>query len=277
MAFKQDRDSGSKLDSYSSMQDKGLIGKIKDKVTAKRRDNSYKREAEVKALKDKRDAIINKSFEKPSYRIEIKDVEVASKDDMKKTTKGEISKPVKQKMQVKSEVIPHGGGQKEVSYAPYDPPKEKVKLKVKLKDKAQETQDKLTQYQKMRDEIRSYSFSDRRNTQWKSKKGKLGKKDKIKNKYGFGGTYEGTSSGSGGSRGAGEGGGVYSGPSDMSRPSGKSRAFAIGGVGVVVGSWLASQGKSLLSGKPARNVKTTYSMTNPTQETLRSGKGKIGK
>ena len=308
MAFKQDRDSGSKLDSYSSMQDKGLIGKIKDKVTAKRRDNLNKRESvkeyidksthmmdakeksawekqnkkavkqiinkygDVETAKEKRAETWNK--DRTNIRFEERAITVASKDDVKATgVNPRKAKPIKEKMWVKKEILPRGGGERDLSYMPHDHPKQKVKLK----DRVQETQDTLTQYQKMRDEIRDYSYSDRRNIQWKSKKGKLGKKDWIKNKYGFGGTYEGTSSTSGGSRGAGEGGGVYSGPSDMSKPSKKSRALAVAGAGVVVGSWLASQGKSLLSGKPARNVKTTYSMTNPTQETLRSGKGKIGK
>ena len=54
MAFKQNREPGSKLGSYTDMQDKGLLNKVKEKITEKRESKAAEKQAEIDALKAKR-------------------------------------------------------------------------------------------------------------------------------------------------------------------------------------------------------------------------------
>ena len=58
MAFKQNREAGSKLGSYTSMQDKGLLNKVKDKITERREVKASEKKAEVEAMKAGLDAKI---------------------------------------------------------------------------------------------------------------------------------------------------------------------------------------------------------------------------
>ena len=56
MAFKQNREAGSKLGSYTSMQDKGLLNKVKDKITERREVKASEKKAEVEAMKSQNEA-----------------------------------------------------------------------------------------------------------------------------------------------------------------------------------------------------------------------------
>ena len=264
MAFKQNREPGSKLGSYTDMQDKGLLNKVKEKITEKRESKAAEKQAEIDALKAKRDA--HWSGDKDFKRIEIESVAGAGLQGQS------------EKMQVKYGHDAKGNLQQE-SMAPYNPPE----VKKTLKNKIESGMDTLTQYQKMRKavketkkDIRKTPGQNKRNMNWR---GEDGIKTKIQRRYGFNLPAEGGSSASGGEDDITrqDFGGTKAAMRGSGAPSGKSRGLAIGGAAIVMGSWLASQGKSLLSGKPARNTRTPYSNTNPTQETLRSGRGKIEK
>ena len=285
MAFKQNRESGSKLDSYEGMQSKGLINNIKQNLQSKKDQRTYIKEAtsgmskeNAKATKkiikkygsvEAAKAIRDKKFtdDRPNIRMEKRNITVASKDDVKATGVGYGAQPIKEEMWVKKEILPHGGGERDLSYSPYvDPDKKKEKRT-------------FSDWRQMRQAIHKEKVKIRNNPKYKNLKDggfrdeknqygfiTPGSKNRIKIEHKFRAPYVS------GEEGRGE---------DESAPSGKSRAFALGSVGVVLGSWLTSQlgskAKSVISGKPAQNTKTPYSNVNPNQQDLLSGRGKIQK
>jgi len=269
MAFKQNREPGSKLGSYTGMQDKGLLNKVRDKITEKRESKAIAQRAEIDALKAKRDAHMS---DKDSIRIKIEKVPGVG-ESTKAYPEG---KPELMQVGYKANA---DGKFIHVSTAPYNPPE----VKKTFKNKIESGMETLTQWQKMRKavketkkDIRKTPGQNKRNMGWR---GEDGMKAKIQRRYGFNLPTEGGSSASGGEDDITrqDFGGTKAAMGGSGAPSGKSRGLAIGGAAVVVGSWLASQGKSLLSGKPARNTKTPYSNVNPNQQDLLSGRGLIQK
>lgn len=170
MAFKQNREAGSKLGSYTSMQDKGLLNKVKDKITERREVKASEKKAEVEAMK----AGIRDSW---SHDKDVKRIKIES-------VPGVGPKGQSEKMQVKYGHDAKGNLQQE-SMAPYNPPE----AKKTLKNKVESGMETLTQYQKMRKavketkkDIRKTPGQNKRNMSWR---GEDGLKTKIQRKYGF--------------------------------------------------------------------------------------------
>ncbi len=263
MAFKQNREPGSKLGSYTGMQDKGLLNKVKDKITERRETKASEKKAEVEAMK----AGIRDSW---SHDKDVKRIKIES-------VPGVGPKGQSEKMQVKYGHDAEGNLQQE-SMAPYNAPE----VKKTLKNKVESGMDNLTQYQKMRKavketkkDIRKTPGQNKRNMSWR---GEDGMKTKIQRKYGFNLPSQSTPSPGGGEDDITRqdfGGGKFA-MGGSTSSGGGSKGVALGVTGMMLGG-LFQVGKSLLSGKPAKNTRTPYSSNNPTQETLRSGRGKIEK
>jgi hypothetical protein len=263
MAFKQNREAGSKLGSYTGMQEKGLLNKVKEKITEKRESKAIAQRAEIDALKAKRDAHMS---DKDSIRIKIEKVPGVG-ESTKAYPEG---KPELMQVGYKADA---DGKFIHVSTAPYNPPT--VEAKGGKTKKLSDWRLMRQAIHKGKKKIRQTPNLSKKDAKWKdSSTYGYGQRTRIKQSFGFGpqggvgaedditkqdfGKHQKSKSGSG------SGGN-------------KVKGLAAGGAALIIGSFLAGA-KNVISGKPGNvKIKTPYSNTNPTQETLRSGRGKIEK